>query len=100
MTRLAIPGGVEFSHLCLARGADGAVSFNWTPIERICAASGMPVELLRDGPEDNVGGLIMSWYRAHRDSGGPLDPVAEDLIAEVEAEEAAGQAYSHQPDLA
>lgn len=100
LARVAIPDDVEFADLKLARDADGAVSFDWTPIEHICAASGMPVELLRDGPEDNVGGLIMAWYRAHRDSGGLLDPVAEDLIAEAAAEDAAGQPYSHAPGRA
>lgn len=100
LARVAIPDDVEFADLKLARDADGAVSFDWTPIEHICAASGMPIELLRDGPEDNVGGLIMAWYRAHRDSGGPLDSVAEDLIAEAAAEDAAGQPYSHAPGRA
>lgn len=100
LARVAIPDDVDFADLKLARDDNGDLSFDWTPIERICAASGMPVELFRDGPEDNVGGLIMAWYRAHRDSGGPLDPVAEDLIAEVAAEDAAGQPYSHQPGRA
>lgn len=100
LTRIAIPDDIQFADLRLGRDSDGAVSLDWTPIERICAASGVPVELFRDGPEDNVAGLLMTWYRAHRNSGGALDPVAEDLIAEADAEDAAGQPYSHAPGRA
>lgn len=76
------------------------MSFDWTPIERICAASDLPVEVLRDGPEDNVSGLIVQWYGAHLAAGGERDPVQDDLIAEARAEDAAGQPYSHQPGRA
>lgn len=100
LTRIAIPDDIEFSDLRLQRDADGAVSFDWTPIERICAASNLPVEVLRDGPEDNVSGLIMQWYMTHRAAGGDPDPVQEDLIAEVRAEDAAGQPFSHEPGRA
>ena len=34
---------------------------------------------------------------AHRAAGGDADSVAEDLLAEVRAEDAAGQPYSHKP---
>jgi len=98
--RIAIPSDMDFSELKLARDADGAVSFDWAVIERICTASGMPVELLREGPEDNVAGLLIGWYCAHRERGGAADPVAEDLLAEVQAEDAAGQTYSHAPGRA
>jgi hypothetical protein len=100
LTRLAIPDDIHFADLRLCRDSDGEVSFDWTPVERICAASGVPVELFREGPEDNVAGLLMAWYRAHRSGGGALDPVAEDLIAEAAAEDAAGQPYSHAPGRA
>lgn len=100
MARVVIPDDLTFSDLKLARDPDGAVSFEWAVIERICEASGLPVEVLRDGPEDNVGGLITTWYRAHRQHGGEPDPVAEDLIAEVLIEDAAGQPFSHQPGRA
>lgn len=33
---------LSFSDLHLARDPDGALSFDWEPIERICAASGQP----------------------------------------------------------
>ena len=98
--RIAIPDDMDFSELRLARDADGAVSFDWAVIERICRANNLPVELLREGPEDNVAGLLIGWYCAHRERGGNADPVAEDLLAEVQAEDAAGQTYSHAPGRA
>jgi hypothetical protein len=100
LATIAIPDGVKFADLKLQRDPDGAVSFDWAPIERICAASNLPIELLREGPEDNVAGLITRWYAAHREGGGEPDPVQEDLIAETLAEDAAGQPYSHQPGRA
>lgn len=69
-------------------------------MERICAASGLPVEMFRDAPEDNVSGLVVAWYLVHRRHGGEPDPVADDLFAEVLAEEMAGQTVSHPPGRA
>lgn len=100
LAKIAIPDDIDFSDLKLARDPDGAVSFDWAVIERVCQASSLPVEVLRDGPEDNVAGLITTWYRAHRQHGGAADPVADDLIAEVLIEDAAGQPFSHQPGRA
>lgn len=100
LTRLAIPDDIEFAALHLARDADGAVSFDWAVIERICRANNLPVELLREGPEDNLAGLLIGWYSAHRNAGGAPDAVAEDLLAEVQAEDAAGQAFSYEPGRA
>lgn len=100
LARVVIPEDLQFSDLNLARDSDGCVSFDWGVIERICTASGLPVELLREGPEDNVAGLLIGWYQAHRQRGGAPDPVAEDLLAEVRAEESAGQPFSHAPGRA
>lgn len=100
LARVAIPEGLSFADLRLAREADGSVSFDWSVIERICTASGLPVEILRDGPEDNVVGLILGWYEAHRQRGGTPDPVVDDLEAERVAEDAAGQYASHAPGRA
>ena len=97
---ITIPDGVEFADLRLQRDPDGAVSFDWAPIERICAASGLAVTVLREGPEDNVAGLIMRWYGVRRAAGGAPDPVQEDLIAETLIEDAAGQPYSLPPGRA
>lgn len=100
MAKVAIPDDLTFSDLHLARDLDGSVSFDWAVIERICEASGLPVEMFRDAPEGNVSGLIVGWYQAHRQHGGETDPVAEDLIAEAAAEEKAGQPFSYQPGRA
>ena len=95
-----IPDDVKFADLELARDPDGHISFDWSPIERICAASGRDVAVFRDGPEDNLASLLSAWYHAHRSAGGERDAVYEDLIAEVQAEDAAGQHYSHAPGRA
>lgn len=100
LTKVAIPDDLDFSGLRLARDPDGGVSFDWAVIERICEASGLPVEILRDGPEGNVAGLIVGWYNAHRQRGGDPDPVAEDLIAEVQVENEHGGGQSHAPGRA
>lgn len=89
---LTVPDGVDFSQLQLARDAvSGDVSFDWRPIEAICAASGFDVALLRESDEGNVGGLIVAWYTWHRQAGGAADLVAEQLMAEVAAEDGRGE---------
>ena len=100
LTRIAIPDDLVFSDLHLERDPDGSVSFNWAVIERICQASGLPFELLRDGQEDNVATLLTHWYMAHKKHGGAPDLVAEDLIAEALIEEERGQCISHAPGRA
>lgn len=88
LTRLAIPEGVEFEALKLTRDPKtGEVAFDWGPIEAICEASGVDVEVFKNGPEDNVSALIVAWYRAHRAGGGAVDAVQEQLLAEVFAED-------------
>ena len=99
-TRVIIPDEIMFADLRLARDADGHVSFDWRAIERVCAASGIDPALFRAGPEDNAAGLIVTWYRAHLATGGDRDPVADDLIAEVSAEDSRGQHVSHAPGRA
>lgn len=100
MVKISIPEGLDFADLHLARDPDGAVSFDWGPIERICTASNISVALLRDSAEDNVAGLIAAWYAEHRARGGAVDATAEDLLMEIEAENAAGQNVSHKPGRA
>ncbi|MCW8196735.1 hypothetical protein F6455_18230 [Proteobacteria bacterium 005FR1] len=98
--KVAIPEDVEFSELNLVRHTNGDVGFDWRVIERICEASSLPVELLRNTHEDNLAGVIMQWYLLHRVHGGIPDPVAEQLVHEALAEEAAGQSFSYQPGRA
>lgn len=100
LVAIVIPADLPFSALKLARTPDGSVSFDWAPIERICAASGVDIALLRDQPEDNLAGVLTAWYRQHLAAGGAPDPVYADLIGEVAAEDAAGQHYSHAPGRA
>ena len=88
--RLAIPEGLAFEALKLTRDqTTGEVEFDWAPIEAICAASGVDVEVFKHGPEDNVSALIVAWYRAHLAGGGAPDAVQEQILAEVAAEDAA-----------
>ena len=89
--RIVIPDDLEFSELRIHRGPDG-VSFDWSPIERICEASGIDVALFREQHEDNVAGLLCEWYRQHREAGGEADPIVEDMMAEAAIEDAAGAA--------
>ena len=89
---MQIPDHIKFADLKLARDPDGMVSFDWEPIEAICHASGVDIDLLKLGPEDNASALINAWYRAHINAGGEPDPVQEDLIAEIALEDAAGSA--------
>jgi hypothetical protein len=97
---ITIPDDVDFTHLKLARDADGAVSFDWTPIERICNASGVDPAMFRNAPEDNVSSLIVTWYRMHLAAGGTRDPVQDDLIAEAELEDRHGGGLSYPPGRA
>lgn len=90
--KISIPDDVDFAELRLTRDtATGAVEFNWAPIEAICMASGIAPAVFTESHEDNVSGLIVQWYEAHRAQGGAADPVAETLIAEVLAEDEYGR---------
>lgn len=99
-TTISIPEGVSYSDLKLTRDADGGVSFDWAPIERICDASGLDIAFFRSGPEDHVCQLITHWYNAHVAAGGARDPVSDDLISEVQIEDSHGQHTSHHPGRA
>lgn len=88
---IRIPDGLEFSALKLSRDpVTRDIEFSWEPIEAICEASGIDIAVFRDQHEDNVGGLIVAWYAHHRANGGAPDPVQEQLLAEVQAEDALG----------
>ena len=98
ITPISIPLGMAFADLRLARDPKtGDVSFDVAVVERIEAESGLPAGFFMCQHEDAMAALITTWYSAHRSSGGDADPVAEDLLAEVRAEDAAGQHYSHKP---
>lgn len=97
-THISIPQGVVFADLRLARDPQtGDVSFDTAVIERIERESGLPAGFFMGQPEDAVADLIVKWYAEHLQAGGAGDPVADDLLTEVRAEDAAGQRYSHKP---
>ncbi|HEX7111405.1 MAG TPA: hypothetical protein VF216_03100 [Mizugakiibacter sp.] len=98
--RIAIPAGVAFHDLRLARDADGTLSYECAPIERICVASGIDPALLRDTSEDVVAGLLVAWYTAARAAGEPADAAMEDILAEIAAEDASGGGQSYAPGRA
>lgn len=99
--RIVIPADVQFSDLKLARDPKtGDMEFDWAPIERICAASGLDIRLFRDQPEGNVAGVLSMWYAQHRAAGGAPDLVMDELISEAEIEDARGHGQSYQPGRA
>ena len=101
ITPISIPQGMAFADLRLSRDPDtGDVSFDTSVIERIERESGLPAGFFMGQPEDALAALLTTWYSAHRAAGGHADSVAEDLIAEVRAEDAAGQHHSHKPGRA
>lgn len=101
ITVIAIPQGVTFSDLCLARDTHtGDVSFDTAVIEQIERESGLPTGFFMGQHEDALASLLTTWYSVHRAGGGAVDPVAEDLLFEVRAEDMAGQPYSHSPGIA
>lgn len=86
---LVIPDGLEFRTLELSRDRrTGDLSFNWEPVEQICAASGLDLDALIEESEENLSELIQVWYEAHLAAGGAADPVQEILLREAEAEAA------------
>ena len=90
-TYIVIPDDVQFGDLNLTRDpVTSMVAFDMEPLERICEANDLDISMFTDDGEDKLGGFLNVWYRAHRESGGAPDPVQEQLMAEVAAEEKFG----------
>lgn len=86
---IEIPIDISFEDLQLSRNpVTGVVAFNREPIERVCEANDIDAETFLS--DDNIGALLSAWYQAHCASGGAPDPVQEQLLAEVEAEDKFG----------
>ena len=100
LTTIAIPAGLDFSALKLARDGTGDVSLDTSVVAQIEQASGLPEGFFMTQPEGALGELIVRWYGMHKAAGGAPDQVAEDLIAETRAEEERGGGFSHQPGRA
>lgn len=98
--KIVIPEELQFSDLHLARDADGDVFFDVHVVTRIEQASGLPDGFFMSRAEGVLSGVLIEWYGRHLAGGGARDPVADDLINEVRAENAAGQHYSHKPGRA
>jgi hypothetical protein len=96
--RVIIPDGVEFADLGLARDVGGGqVRFKMAPIAAICEASALDLDEIVQGDEPLVGLLIAAWYAAHRERGGPPDPVQEDLMEEARLERELGGGFEYPP---
>lgn len=100
LVNISIPDNLDFSALKLARDADGAVSLEWPIVEKICKHNHLPIEIFSEAPEEILCRLIVVWYNSHKALGGNPDPIAEDLLAEIAAEDSAGQFVSFQPGRA
>lgn len=81
--KLRIPEGLDFGALNLHREANRDLSFDVAAVNQICAHNNISPEVFWQTQEDNVAGLIIAWYQAHRESGGAPDAVAEQLILET-----------------
>jgi hypothetical protein len=99
ITTIIIPPDLSFKDLNLEYETNGDISFDAGVVLRICVASGIDANVFL-ADEDALCALIAAWYREHRARGGALDPVAEDIDAEVRAENASGQRFSFKAGVA
>jgi hypothetical protein len=83
-----IPAHISFSELGLKRRIEsGETVFNEDLLYRVAEENGLLEDELT---EDLTSCIIINWYLAHRAAGGDLDLVAEQLAAEVQAQESYG----------
>ena len=78
---------VSFTDLELKRQPDGMMSIVWAPVRRLCAASGVDYLRVRNSDESVLIALVVGWYKVHRENGGSVNEVAEELLGEVRVEE-------------
>jgi len=95
--RLTIPPDVQFTDLKFGLDSTtGGLTFESAPIIRICQASGIPIEAMRDD-EENLYQVIVYLYAKHVEKGGALDPVLDDMRKELEAQDEKGGGNNHPP---
>jgi hypothetical protein len=83
---IQIPVDISFEDLHLSRDpVTGLIEFDAEPVEQVCEANHIDPDTLLT--EDNIGALLSAWYQAHRANGGAADPVQEQILAEVQAED-------------
>ena len=67
--QMTIPEGIQFADLKAQRDPDGHVSYPIDVITHICAANHIdPDTIMSD--EDNIAGMVVTWYARHRELGG------------------------------
>lgn len=99
ITTIRIPDDLTYADLRLAREPDGSIAFDAAVLARVCEASGVDYDRIVPD-EDALCGLLTAWYREHVGAGGAPDPVQEDLLAEIAAEDARGGGQSYPPGRA
>lgn len=89
MANVTLPPDLPFAALRLGRAADGRLLFSRDAIRRLVRHNRLPVTFFLDDP-DNLGALIVAWYRLHLDAGGAPDPVADGLLHEARQHDITG----------
>jgi hypothetical protein len=88
--RAIVPDGLSFDDLDMhVDEGTGEVSFNVTALRRLTEASGIDWSWLTE-EEDRIAALLIAWYYNHRERGGSVHLIAEQLAAHAEAIEAVG----------
>lgn len=86
LASIRVPIDVTFSDLNLHYESSG-MSFDLAPLERLCEASGIDPDLLRNPDDGRITKLIIRWYGIHLAMGGERDSAADALTAAVYAED-------------
>lgn len=93
---VVIPYDVSFNDLNLQLDpVTGGVVFEYSPILKICEASGIDPDDFAECCEERLGEFLISWYVEHRAQGGQSDHIADSLIEEMELMKQAGQFYNY-----
>ena len=80
---ILIPSDVRFADLDLFYKEGVGLVFDWTPIQKICDASGIDIAFFKPPKLDNVIDLLVNWYGQALRNGEPRDPVADLIWAEA-----------------